>query len=328
MKKTSVAPANIAFVKYWGKSDPVTRVPQNNSISMNLSHMTTVTTVEFSAERETDEVTFIGEHEVSEKERARVTAALDLLRERAGSRLYARVATKNSFPKGVGIASSASGFASLTQAAAAALGLRLTEKELSIAARLSSGTAARSIPDGFVEWVKGTGSGDSYAYSLHPADFWDIADVVAVVSKTMKKVGSTEGHAQAVTSPFYRLRMEGMDAKISAVKESLSKKDFSEFGRLIEDEAMNMHAICITSHPPILYWEGTTVMVVKMIMAWREKSDIESYVTIDAGPSVHIICRAHDAGEIASRVSVIPGVLEAVINHPAPGAKLSDAHLF
>jgi diphosphomevalonate decarboxylase len=328
MKATSVAPANIAFIKYWGKTDPETRIPQNNSISMNLSRMTTTTTVEFSQSFASDDVIFDGEKMVTEKERARVVATLDRVRENGGSRLRAKVKTRNTFPKAVGIASSASGFASLTQAALAALGTTLPEKDLSMLARLSSGTAARSIPDGFVEWDKGTGPGDSYAYSIYEPGYWDICDVVAVVSKSMKKISSTEGHALAVTSPFYGIRMEGMDKKLTAIKASMDSKNFSVFGRIIEDEAMNMHAVCMTSAPPILYWESTTVTVVKNVMHWRETREIESYVTIDAGPSVHVICRTTDSDTIAARLKSVPGVIDAVINHPARGARITGEHLF
>ena len=48
MKSTAIAPANIAFIKYWGKQDAALRLPLNDTISMNLSAAYTVTTVEFS----------------------------------------------------------------------------------------------------------------------------------------------------------------------------------------------------------------------------------------------------------------------------------------
>ena len=54
MKATAVAPANIAFIKYWGVKDAKLRLPYNPSVSMNLSASVTTTTVEFSKDLSKD----------------------------------------------------------------------------------------------------------------------------------------------------------------------------------------------------------------------------------------------------------------------------------
>src|SRR4029079_17403737 len=81
---------------------------------------------------------------------------LDLVRARAGIRLPAEVATRNTVPTAGGLASSASGFAALAHAASRAAGLQLSPAELSVLARRGSGSAARSIFGGFVEMAPGT----------------------------------------------------------------------------------------------------------------------------------------------------------------------------
>ena len=81
----------------------------------------------------------------------RVPIAFDDLT--VGMDLPARVESSNNFPAGAGIASSASAFAALALAASKAAGLELSEPELSALARRGSGSACRSIPDGFVEWL-------------------------------------------------------------------------------------------------------------------------------------------------------------------------------
>lgn len=328
MKATAIAPANIAFIKYWGKVDPKTRIPNNSSISMNLSQMFTTTTVEFNSKFKSDSILFVNEVTVKEKEITRIIEALEKIRSKTGIKYFAKVATKNSFPKATGIASSASGFASLALASFGALGKNYQEKELSVFCRTLSGTACRSIPDGFVEWTKGNKSENSFAYQLHPQNYWNICDVIVVVSKTMKKVGSTEGHAISDTSPFYKQRLQNMDKKLTGIKKAMKNKDFSTFGQILEREALNMHAICITSTPSLLYWEPATLTLMKNIINWREAKDIESYFTIDAGPSVHIICLEKDASEIANRVRKLTGVLNVIVNKPGKGAYLTDIHLF
>lgn len=328
MKKTAKAYANIAFIKYWGKTDPKTRVPRNNSISMNLSDTYTITTVEFDSKFKGDDIAFIGENVVREKERNRVVNALSKIRREMKTKLFAKVRTKNNFPKATGIASSASGFASLAVAAFEALGYQLKEKELSIFCRTLSGTACRSIPSGFVEWTKGDNADNSYAYTLFPADYWDICDVIAIVTTKMKKVSSTDGHALADTSPFYKTRLQGMDEKIRKIKIAMKNKNFTLFGNILETEALNMHAICLTSTPPVLYWQPTTIEIMQKIIQWRENSEVESYFTIDAGPTVHVICQGKDARILKQRLNKIQGVEKVIINKPTKVAHLINNHLF
>src|SRR3990170_5279355 len=125
-KATAVAPANIAFIKYWGKRNTRLNLPVNGSISMNLSELRTVTTVQF-GQLKRDQVVLDG-RQLRGKERVRTVTHLDLIRSVAKIRLRARVESRNNFPVAVGIASSASGFAALTVAACAALKLPLPQK--------------------------------------------------------------------------------------------------------------------------------------------------------------------------------------------------------
>src|SRR5699024_4241989 len=85
----------------------------------------------------------------------RVTRFLDLVRERAGSTARAVVTSHNEAPTGAGLASSASGFAALAVASAAAYGLDLDRTELSRLARRGSGSATRSLVDGLALWHAG-----------------------------------------------------------------------------------------------------------------------------------------------------------------------------
>ncbi|PIY69521.1 diphosphomevalonate decarboxylase, partial [Candidatus Roizmanbacteria bacterium CG_4_10_14_0_8_um_filter_39_9] len=228
MKKTAVAPSNIAFIKYWGKKDEALRLPSNGSISMNLSNLLTTTTVEFDDQYKKDEVVIEGSTEMRDIQK--VIAHLNLIRNRANIKTYAKVMSQNNFPSSTGLSSSASGFAALTVAAAAAAGLSLNEKETSILARIGSGSACRSIPSGFVEWLDGNDSESSYAESIYPPGHWDIVDVVAVVSREKKEVSTTDGHRLASTSPFNELRLSHVSKRIAECKKILKEKKFTLFG--------------------------------------------------------------------------------------------------
>lgn len=322
MKVTAIAPANIAFIKYWGKADEALRLPLNSSISMNLSACVTTTTVEFSKKFSRDDVIFLEMLTTITRPRyvcQRVTQHLDLLRERSGTKLYAKVVTSNTFPSAAGIASSASGFAALTVAAAEALGLTFSEKELTILARIGSGSACRSIPDGFVEWQKGKSSQTSFAHSLHPADYWDLRDIILVASTESKKTGSTEGMRKARTSPFFRKRLRGIPDRILEVKRAFTKKDIERLGVVMEEDCINMHAVAMTQRPPILYWNGMTMEIIHAVYDWRSHG-VPVFFTIDAGPNIHLICEAKDEHIVVAKAKEAFSTLPLIINRVARGA--------
>lgn len=326
MKATAKAPANIAFIKYWGRKDEKLRLPANNSISMNLSEVFTITTIGFLEKLKEDEVE-LDRKELSKKEKSKICNHLDRIRSLSGVRMYAKVVTQNNFPKGAGIASSASGFAALSVAAASAVGLDLSQKQLSIISRQGSGSACRSIPDGFVEWRAGNSSESSYAYSLFPPKWWDIRDIVVIVGETMKKVGSSEGHVLTESSPFYKARILGMKAKLKKMKEALDGKNFKEFGEILEAEALNMHAVMMTSSPSLFYWLPKTMEMILAIQDWREEG-ILAYFTVDAGPNVHLICQAADEKKVLKKLEAMKGIKNVIVNLPAEGARLINNHLF
>lgn len=313
-KATAQASSNIAFIKYWGNRDAARRVPLNDSLSMNLDHATTTTTVEFDPQLSQDEVG-IGDRPVSEAGRARVVTHLDRVRALAKMETCARVESHNTFPTGAGIASSASGFAALTVAAAQAAGLDLPERELTMLARQASGSACRSVPAGFVEWVTGAETESSYAVSIAPPEHWDLHDVIAIVSTEEKQVGSTEGHGAALTSPFLQERLTALPVHLHRVRRAILAKDLALLGPAIEEDAIELHFIAMTSRPPIYYWSPAMVRVIQAVQRWRAEG-LAVYFTLDAGPNVHLICEGKDAGQVTSLARQVPEVLQVMDNAP------------
>ncbi len=325
MKKTAIAPSNIAFIKYWGKKNESLRLPTNGSISMNLSNLTTTTTVDFSSSYKKDHVIIDGQ--INTDESKRVIDHLDRIRRVAGSNYKAKVVSLNSFPAGTGLSSSASGFAAFTLAAAAAAGLNLSEKDLSILARLASGSACRSIPSGFVEWLEGRDNETSYAVSIHPPPFWDIADVVAVVSKRRKEIPTALGQKYASTSPFFKTRLSRIKDRIRQMKNFMNEKNFLKFGELVEGEALEMHAIILTSSPPLFYWQPETIFIMQKVRKWR-RDGLPVYFTVNTGQDIHLICEKKNARKVDLLLRKIDAVRDIIINTPAEGAKIINNHLF
>lgn len=320
MQARALAPSNIAFLKYWGRLDAELNLPLNGSLSMCLDAASTTTEVRFDPERARDEV-FVDGTPLDERGRRRVAAILDLVRARAGLEAGARVDSRNTFPMGTGIASSASGFAALALAASHAAGLSLDEAALSALARRGSGSAARSIPDGFVAWRAGTEDDESVARSLAPPEHWDLHDVVAVVSREHKAVGSLGGHELAATSPHMPARLRGLRARLPAMRDALMERDLATLGPLLETEALELHAIALTSAEPLLYWTPGTLAVIGALRRWRAEG-LAAYFTLDAGPNVHVICEGGTAEELVRALEDLPAVASVLHNRPAVGARL------
>lgn len=324
-KSTAIAPSNIAFTKYWGRKDEELRLPINGSVAMTLSNLLTTTTVEFNDRLKEDDI--MVNNERLDKEVEKVKKHLDRIRKLAGIKTFAKVVSNNSFPTGTGLSSSSSGFAALTVAAAAAAGLKLSEKELGILSRQASGASIRSIPGGFVEWLDGNTSESSYAKTIFPKDHWDIADVVAVVSKERKDVATSQGHEGANTSPFMETRVKKMADKNKAVKQLIKEKDFQKFGEFIEAEALELHAIYITQIPSLIYLTPESLMIIKLCKKWRNDG-LPVYFTVNTGQDVHLIVEKENIKTLENKLKEISEVKQIITNFASDGTKLSEKHLF
>ena len=326
MKATAISCANIAFIKYWGRRDHALRLPLNSSLSMNLDRTTTTTTVAFDSALEADHV-IIDDGQTPDAAAQRVSAHLDRVRAQAGIETYARVVSRNSFPMGVGIASSASAFAALSVAASAAAGLDLGERALTILARRGSGSASRSIPPGFVEWHAADTSQDSYAESIAAPKHWDLRDLIAIVQTAHKKVGSTKGNALVHTSPFAEARLAAAQQALPVIRGAIMARDMATFGIETEQEALRMHAVAMTSRPSLLYWSPATVAIIQAVRGWREEGSA-AYITIDAGANVHVLCEGTNADALENKLRDLPNVMDVIHNRPGPGTQRIDTHLF
>lgn len=333
-KATAQAHPNIALIKYWGNRDQALRLPSNPSLSMNMAGLITTTTVEFDPALKHD-MLILGGRDIADAGRERVSRFLDQVRKKTSevvrtdgspetsevSDLFAIVDSRNNFPAGAGMASSASGFAALALAATAAAGLSLSEAELSRLARLGSGSACRSVPGGFVEWAMGGDDQSSYAQSIAPATYWDLYDIVALIDLEHKSIGSTEGHAVAATSPLQAARVATAPDRLAQARSAVLARDFEALAEVVELDSLMMHAVMITSSPVLMYWQPATIAVMQAVRQWRANG-LAACTTIDAGPNVHVLCTAAASSEVAIRLRVIPGVRQVIIARAGGPARL------
>ncbi len=313
---------NIAFIKYWGNRSDRLRLPANGSISMNLSCLVTQTCVTFDAALDSD-CLVLNHTRLAGKALLRIISFLNVVRRMAGKQLFARVTSENNFPTGAGIASSASAYAALALAASRALNLDLGEAELSRLARLGSGSAARSVPGGFVEWQAGQDDASSFAFSIAPPDHWDLVDVIAIVANEHKPVGSTEGHHLAASSPLQAARLASAPQRLEVCRQAILQRDFFALAEITELDSNLMHAVMMTSRPPLFYWQPASLALMKLVPLWR-RAGLPVCYTLDAGPNVHLICSSSSVQAVQAALEGIPGVLRTILAHPGGPAHLVE----
>lgn len=287
---------NIALVKYWGKRDLALNLPAVSSVSLTLSGFLTRTRVTWGAGQDS---VWWDDAPAPAREQAKLLAFLDRF---FPDRPACEIRTANNFPSGAGLASSASGFAALTLATAAASGRSFSETELSVIARQGSGSACRSLWGGFVTWARGEAPDgrDSHGAPLAPADHWDVAMVVAVVATGKKDVGSTEGMERSrLTSPLYETWVAQAEDDVAEGRAAILARDLGRLGRVMEASTFKMHATMLASDPPLLYWQPETVACLHEVFALRRRG-VSAWATMDAGPQVKVLCAVADAPTVAA----------------------------
>jgi diphosphomevalonate decarboxylase len=306
------AQPNIALIKYWGKRDAALNLPVVGSISITLDTLWTRTRVSFEPGLEQDHVVLNGRSEAAENRR--VAACLDLLRARAGVNWRAKVDSRNNFPTAAGLASSASGFAALVHAGAHALGLNLDDAEKSVLARRCSGSAARSIFGGYVEWAHGklADGSDSVASPLLDAAAWPLCVAVAITSTAAKEVGSSEGMRRtAQTSPYQASWIETQEADLAVARRAILARDFAALAEISEYSCLKMHALALAAQPGLLYWNGATTECMRRIRALRGQG-LPVFFTVDAGPQLKAVCELSALAQVSAALREVPGVLSVV----------------
>lgn len=288
------APANIALVKYWGKRDVELNLAQTSSLSISLGQLGTTTVI--TASDGADRVIANGRRlDNDDVFAARLLRFVDLFRAGREDQHRLLIETNNSVPTAAGLASSASGFAALTKALDAYFRLGLPMRVLSALARIGSGSASRSIYDGFVEWHRGrSGDGmDSFAEPL--AVTWpDLRVGLLVVSSKKKPIDSTTAMNRTVeTSELYRNWPVQVERDLKTIRTAILDRDFDTMGRVAEHNAMSMHATMLSAWPPISYWQPETVKALQQVWQLRA-SGVSIYVTMDAGPNLKLLFEAKD----------------------------------
>lgn len=298
------SPSNIALIKYWGKHGR--QLPKNPSLSFSLTEAHTDTSISYETrEYESDECSleFYFEGKPNEAFKLRLTGFLNSIIEFFPMLKYMdlHIESSNSFPHSSGIASSASSMSAL------ALCLCSIEQELfestpedkflkkaSYIARLGSGSACRSVYGGFCIW--GDEGSDQLYTDDYAVGFDDVHEVyqslhddILIVSAKEKSVSSSVGHQLMETNPYAQVRYENAEAQLLQLKEHLSCGDIMAFGKIVEEEALSLHALMMCSDPSFILMEPNSLKIIEEIRSFRTETGLPIFFTLDAGPNLHVI---------------------------------------
>ena len=298
------SPSNIALVKYWGKKKD--QIPENPSVSFTLDQCKTTTTLSF--ERKEDDNGFSFDIYLDNERKDDFKPKIETFFRRIESYMpflrgyHFKIETSNSFPHSSGIASSASGMSAL------ALCLMSMENELvggmskevfnqkaSFLARLGSGSACRSIEGDLIVWgahkgIEGSSDlfGVKYPYEVH-GNFKNYQDTILLVDKGEKQVSSTMGHNLMHDHPFAHQRFEQAHDNLSKLIPIFKTGNLDAFIKIVESEALTLHAMMMTSMPYFILMKPNTLEIINKIWAYRDESNSKVCFTLDAGANVHVL---------------------------------------
>lgn len=296
-KGLGFAPTNIALCKYWGKRNTELNLPMTSSLSISLpdkGSMTTLTLHDYA-----HDVVILNGNEIPQESEfyRRLTHFLDLFR--PNNKWHLHIDINMNIPVAAGLASSACGFASLVSALNDLFDWRLSLRDLSILSRLGSGSAARSLWSGFVEWHAGlqTDGMDSYGEPLEYE--WPALCVgILAINEEQKPISSREAMQRTVNSSIlYNVWPKKVTQDLAILKQAMQVKNFSLLGGTAESNALTMHATMLSSWPPICYFLPATIMAMQKVWDLR-KQGLQLFFTEDAGPNLKLLFLENDEATV------------------------------
>ena len=310
------SPSNIALVKYWGKRD--VQIPANPSISFTLKNSYTETEIKFTLKSEKSEFVDFDLYFEGEKNKSFDEKVISYFKNVSVYTPYLKyyhleIKSSNSFPHSSGIASSASAFSALSVCIVAfekIINMSLTDdiakKKESFLSRLGSGSACRSVNGPLMMW----GEHKDYKLStnelaiepefkLHD-NFKEFQDTILLIDKGQKSVSSTIGHGLMNTNPYAKERFVQANKNMSEMKIILEKGDLKRFGQVVENEALSLHAMMMTSTPSFILMKPNTVAALEVVKEYRDREGVDLYFTLDAGANIHLLYPKSEKEEVLS----------------------------
>ncbi len=309
---TAIANINIALLKYWGKSDDIQVLPTTTSISFVLNEFYTKTTISIKPNLKQDQI--IINHQLADAHDVqKVTSFLN----RFNRHDYVDVVSENFVPTKAGLASSASAYASIAVAANAVFDAQLNQSELASLTRFGSGSAARSIYDGFVKW-----QANRDIIEKIQAPMLDIGMFVVMVDSSQKKMASR--YAMEITKQTawnYDTWVNHSVQQAINMEQAIYKQDFHTMGRLTQENALGMHATMMAAKPPIFYLNPDSFRIIQTLLDLQNQG-VALYFTMDAGPNIKILIQNQNKEDIEALLLTFIDSSKLMYSRPGKQARI------
>jgi diphosphomevalonate decarboxylase len=173
-------------------------------------------------------------------------------------------------------------------------------------ARLGSGSAARSVYNGFVQWHAGTNPDGTDSFAEPFSNDWKEFRIgILEISNVRKPVGSRDGMNRTVeTSELYKSWPQQAAADLVTIRAAIDEHDFPMLGKTAERNALAMHATMLAAWPPLLYLQPETAGQIHKVQRVRSEG-LAVYLTIDAGPNIKLLFLEENEAAVTA---VFPGL--------------------
>ena len=283
----SYSPSNIALCKYWGKRDPILNRPVTDSLSISLGHLGAMTTISVNNE---NDLYLVNDSIMTESTvfYNRLHQFLDLFR--SNNAPHFTVQTHMNIPIASGIASSACGYAAVTEALNQLFSWDLDKRTLSQLSRLGSGSACRSHWSGFVHWFKGNLSDGSDCYAKPLDSNWqELRLAILLADSGAKSICSRQAMARCQQTSKDYANWSALTAQVMAqLHSAIKEKDFDKLGHYAQKHSEAMHALMAQASPAIHYDTNLTKKY-KAQIADMQSRGMSVFYSQDAGPHLKLL---------------------------------------
>ena len=117
---------------------------------------------------------------------------------------------------------------------------------------------------------------------------------------------------------FKNERIVQSNLNFSKLKESIETNNLDLFVDVVENEAMTLHALMMTSNPRFILFKPNTIRIIECIVDYRKKTGNKVCFTLDAGANVHLLYPKNSFTEVQTFIK------KSLVNYCHNGMYIND----